>query len=72
MQLTLVIILFLFSRGGSAASFLSGISSILVIGKVGVQSFLKRHEEKLAKTSLVGKICLAASVLPLFLLTTRA
>ena len=47
----------------------SGISSILVIGKVGVESFLKRHEDKLSRTSLLGKICLAASLLPVFVLT---
>ena len=69
MQLVLVTALFLFSRGGSSASLASGISSILVIGKVGVESFLNRHDEKLAKTSLLGKICLAASVLPVFVLT---
>ena len=69
MQLTLVAILFLFSREPSPAGLASGISSILVLAKVGVESFLKRHEEKLTRTSLLGKVCLAASLLPVFVLT---
>ena len=36
---------------------------------MGVESFLKRHEDKLSRTSLLGKICLTASLLPLFVLT---
>ena len=69
LQLTLVLVLFLFSKEPSSAGLASGISSILVIGKVGVESFLKRHEDKLSRTSLLGKICLAASLLPVFVLT---
>ena len=69
LQLTLVAVLLLFSRGASPASLAAGISSILAIGKVGVESFLKRHEEKLTRTSLLGKISLAASLLPVFVLT---
>ena len=36
---------------------------------MGVESFLDRHEDKLTRTSLLGKICLAASLLPVFVLT---
>ena len=54
---------------GSSASFLSALSSIVVIGKVGVQNFLNRHEDKLFHASLLGKVCAAASVLPVLLLT---
>ena len=36
---------------------------------MGVESFLKRHEDKLSRTSLMGKFCLAAWLLPVFVLT---
>ena len=68
-QLGLLVRIFMSSGIGSSASRLSAVSSIVVIGKVGVQNFLKRHSEKLSKTSVLGNICVATSVLPVFLLT---
>ena len=68
-QLGLVMRIFMSSGIGTSASYLSALSSIVVIGKVGVQNFLNRHEEKLSNASLLGKVCVAASVLPVFLLT---
>ena len=69
MQLGLVVRIFMSSGVGSSASFLSALSSIVVIGKVGVQNFLNRHEDKLFQASLLGKVCVATSVLPVLLLT---
>ena len=68
-QLGLVMRIFMSSGIGSSASYLSALSSIVVIGKVGIQNFLNRHEEKLSNASLLGKVCVAASVLPVFVLT---
>ena len=49
----------------SKARKLSAVSSIVVIGKAGwVQNFLNQHNKKLSKASLLGKICVAVSVLP--------
>ena len=70
LQLFLLCGIYLSSGIGTSAGLLSAISSIFVIGKNGVQNFLKRHKEKLSGTSIQGKICVAASVLPVFLLTT--
>ena len=57
--------IFMCSGIGSTARKLSAVSSIVVIGKVGwVQNFLNQHNEKLSKASLLGKICVAVSVLP--------
>ena len=42
---------------------------IPVIGKVGVHSVINEQHEKLANASLLGKICVATSVLPIFVLT---
>ena len=41
-------------------------SSLLVIGKVGIQDFFKKHDKNLSKASLLGKIYIAISVAPLF------
>ena len=70
-QLCLVASIYFTSGTWTTASLLSGISSILVIGKVGVESFFKDLEQdsRLSKTSLVGKISVAISVLPVFVLT---
>ena len=68
-QLGLLVRIFMSSGIGSSASRLSAVSSIVVIGKVGVQNFLNRHSEKLSRTTVLGKICVAVSVLPVFLLT---
>ena len=51
------------------ASLFSGLSSILVIAKVGVETFLNDYVSELSEASFVGKICIAASVFPVFLLT---
>ena len=69
LQLALVISIYMNSGRSTVAGVLSGVTSILVIGKVGVQNYLRRQEKKLTRTSLVGKIFLAASVLPAFVLT---
>ena len=45
-------------------SILSGATSILVIGRVGVHNIFNEEKEELAKASLFGKVCIAASVLP--------
>ena len=69
-QLGLLSRIFLSSGIETSAGLLSAISSIFVIGINGIQNFLQRHEEKLSEASILGKICVAASVLPVFLLTT--
>jgi len=69
LQLALVISIYMNSGRSTLAGILSGVTSILVIGKVGVQNYLGRQEKKLTSTSLLGKICLAASVLPAFVFT---
>ena len=63
-------LLFLSSGIDTSAGLLSAISSVFFISKTGVENFHQRHEAKLSETSILGKICVAASVLPLFLLTT--
>ena len=68
-QLGLLSRIYLSSGKGTNAGLLSTISSIFAIGKSGVQNFLQRHEEKLSESSILGKICVTASVLPVFLLT---
>ena len=69
LQLALVISIYMNSGEITKAGLLSGISSILVIGKVGAQSFLERQEYRLTNTSMTGKSLLAISVLPVFVLT---
>ena len=69
-QLSLLSRIYLSSGIVTSAGLLSVISSVFFIAKTGVQNFLQRHEEKLSEASTLGKICLAASVLPVFLLTT--
>ena len=51
------------------ASRLSAVSSVVLIGKVGVETFWSRHNEKLSQTSILVKFCIAALVLPVFVLT---
>ena len=70
LQLALISRIHLSSGVRTSASLLSAFSSIFFIGNNGVQNFLQRHEEKLSEASTPGKICVAASVLPIFLLTT--
>ena len=69
LQLALVISIYMNSGRSTLAGILSGVTSILVIGKVGVQNFLRRQENKLTRTSLLGQVCLAVSVLPAFVFT---
>lgn len=69
LQLALVATIFLASGRWTTRSILSGTTSILVIGRVGVQNFFNGQEKELAKASLLGKICVAISVLPVFVLT---
>ena len=59
LQLALVISIYMNSGRSTQASVLSGITSILVIGKVGVQNYLGRQEKELTGTSVLGKFCLA-------------
>lgn len=68
-QLGLLSRIYLSSGKGTTPGLLSAISSIFAIGKCGVQNFLQRHEEKLSEASILGKICVAASVLPVFVFT---
>jgi len=70
-QLALVATIYLQSGNWTTRSVLSAMTSILVIGKVGVQSFFKELEQdrKLTKASLLDKVSVAASVLPVFVLT---
>jgi len=69
-QLGLLSRIYLSSGKGTTEGLLSAISSFFAIGKSGVQNFLQRHDEKLSESSILGKICIAASVLPVFLLTS--
>ena len=46
----------------------SAATSLLVIGKLGIQDYLKRHNRELMRSSLIGKVCLAISVAPVFVL----
>ena len=70
LQLSLLLRIYLSSGIDTSAGLLSAISSAFFIGKTGVQNFFQRHEEKLSEASILGKFCIAASVLPAFLLTT--
>ena len=72
LQLALLTTIFLSSGTWTAESLQSAMSSILVMGKVGVESFFTELERdrKLTKASLLGKIFVATSVLPVFVLTS--
>ena len=69
-QLSLLSSIYIGSGINSPSSLLSATASIFLICINGVQNFLKRHEEKLSEASILGKVCVAASVLPVFLLAT--
>ena len=43
-------------------------TSLLVIGKLGIQDYLERHNRELTRASLIGKACLAISVALVFVL----
>ena len=70
LQLSLLSRIYLSSGLNTSAGLLSATSSVFFIAKTGVQNFHQRHQEKLSEASILGKICVAASVLPVFLLTT--
>ena len=55
---------------GTLAVFLSGLSSLVIIGKVGVENFLDKHKDQVSKCSPQGKIVLACTALPVTLLVT--
>lgn len=67
-QLGLLTSMYTSSGYATPASMLSAISAIIVISKTGVQNLMQRHGKKLSETSVLGKICVAASALPVFLL----
>ena len=46
----------------------AAVTSLLVIGKLGTQDYLERHNRELTGASLFGKVCLAISVAPVFVL----
>ena len=66
LQLALVATITLSSGKWTWAALFSGLSSILVVGKVGVETFLNDY---VPDASIVGKICIATSVFPVFVLT---
>ena len=68
LQLILLGSIYLVSGNGSSESRSSAITSLLVIKKVGVQNFFKKHDKELSKASLLGRICIAASISPAFVL----
>ena len=68
-QLSLVGRIYLSSGYGTSASALSAVSSLACLCKVHIQAFLKRHQEELSKASILGKILVAASFLPVFVLS---
>ena len=72
LQLGLLTTIFVLSGRLTQESLQSAMSSILVMGKVGVESFFNELERdrKLTKASLLGKIFIAISVLPVFVLTS--
>ena len=72
LQLVLLTTIFVVSGTLTQESLQSAMSSILVMGKVGVESFFNELERdrKLTKASLLGKIFIAISVLPVFVLTS--
>ena len=69
LQLSLVARIFFSSGYGTWASALSAASSLASIGNVQVQTFLRRHKEKVSKASILGKIFVATSILPVFVLS---
>ena len=68
-QLLLVTTIFLASGRWTTQSILSMTTSILVIARVGIHDLFNAEKEQLEKASLLGKIFMATSVLPVFVLT---
>ena len=63
-QLGLLTSMYTSSGHATPASMLSAFSAIIVISKTGVQNLMQKHGKKLSETSVLGKICVAASALP--------
>ena len=62
--------IYLSSLIGTLAVFLSGLSSLVIIGKVSVQNLLEKQKDQVSKCSPQGKIVLACTALPVSLLVT--
>ena len=69
-QLFVVARIYLSSSIGTLAVFLSGLSSLVIIGKVSVQNLLEKHKDQVSECSPQGKIVLACTALPVSLLVT--
>ena len=69
MQLSLLCGVSLTSGNWSTASQLSTVSSVVLIGKVGVENFLGRHHHKLKQASILSKFFVAVTVFPIFVLS---
>ena len=69
-QLFLLSTLFLSSGRWTTEGIRSGVTSLLVIGKVGVANLFTEEKEELKEASFLRKICIATSFLPVFILTT--
>ena len=68
LQLILLGTIYLVSGKSSLEITNSAVTSLLVIGKLGVQDFFKNHDKESTKASLIGKVCIAISVAPVFVL----
>ena len=69
LQLILLGTIYLLSGNGSSEARNSAITSLMVIGKVGLENFLKKHNEELSKASLLAKFYVATSVSPTYVLS---
>ena len=67
LQLTLIGTIYLLSGTGSPEARNSAMTSLLAIGKLGLQQFFKNHDRELSKASIWGKLYVAASISPVFL-----
>ena len=68
LQLILLATIYFVSGKSSLQSTNAAVTSLLVIGKLGIQDYLERHNRELTRASLIGKACLAISVAPVFVL----
>ena len=59
-QLGLLTSMYTSSGHATPASMLSAFNAIIVISKIGVQTLMQRHGEKLSETSVLGKICVVS------------
>ena len=69
-QLFLLSTLSLSSGRWTTEGIRSGVTSLLVIGSVGVANLFTEEKEELKEASFLRKICIATSFLPVFILTT--